>query len=52
MRVYVTPWLSGNPSCPDTEKEPERIDVIAITHGHGDHYGDAVESSGPASNAP
>ena len=42
-RVYVDPWLSGNPSCPDAEKEPERIDLIAITHGHGDHYGDAVE---------
>jgi L-ascorbate metabolism protein UlaG (beta-lactamase superfamily) len=42
-RVYVDPWLSGNPKCPDAEKEPERIDLIAITHGHGDHVGDAVE---------
>jgi L-ascorbate metabolism protein UlaG (beta-lactamase superfamily) len=42
-RVYVDPWLTVNPACPDTEKEPERIDLIAITHGHGDHYGDAVE---------
>ena len=44
-RIYVDPWLSGNPKCPDDEKEPERIDVIAITHGHGDHVGDAVELS-------
>ena len=43
-RVYIDPWLS-NPKCPDSEKEPERIDVIAITHGHGDHVGDAVELS-------
>ena len=43
-RVYVDPWLS-NPKCPDGEKEPERIDVIAITHGHGDHVGETVELS-------
>jgi L-ascorbate metabolism protein UlaG (beta-lactamase superfamily) len=41
-RVYVDPFLS-NPKCPDNEKEPERIDVIAITHGHGDHVGETVE---------
>jgi L-ascorbate metabolism protein UlaG (beta-lactamase superfamily) len=41
-RIYVDPWL-GNPNCPDAEKEPERIDVIALTHGHGDHLGETVE---------
>jgi L-ascorbate metabolism protein UlaG (beta-lactamase superfamily) len=41
-RVYVDPWL-GNPKCPSGEKEPERIDVIAITHGHSDHVGETVE---------
>src|SRR6185503_12740799 len=41
-RVYVDPWLS-NPKCPDAEKEPERVDVIALTHGHGDHVGETVE---------
>jgi L-ascorbate metabolism protein UlaG (beta-lactamase superfamily) len=41
-RVYVDPWLD-NPKCPDAEKEPERIDLIAITHGHGDHVGNAVD---------
>jgi L-ascorbate metabolism protein UlaG (beta-lactamase superfamily) len=41
-RVYVDPWLD-NPKCPDSEKEPERIDVIAITHGHSDHVGSAIE---------
>src|SRR5947207_11162614 len=43
-RIYVDPWL-GNPKCPDSEKEPERIDVIALTHGHGDHVGETVELS-------
>jgi L-ascorbate metabolism protein UlaG (beta-lactamase superfamily) len=41
-RVYVDPFLQGNPKCPKSEIEPERIDVIAITHGHGDHVGDTV----------
>src|SRR3954452_15642542 len=43
-RIYVDPWL-GNPKCPDSEKEPERIDIIALTHGHSDHVGDTVELS-------
>ena len=37
-RIYVDPWLD-NPKCPDGEKEPERIDMIVLTHGHGDHVG-------------
>src|SRR5262249_5842145 len=37
------PFLKGNPKCPETEQEPERVDVIAVTHGHGDHVGDTVE---------
>jgi L-ascorbate metabolism protein UlaG (beta-lactamase superfamily) len=41
-RVYVDPWLSG-PTCPDSEKDPERVDLIALTHGHDDHVGDTVE---------
>jgi len=42
-RVYIDPFLNGNPKCPEPELEPERIDVIALTHGHGDHVGDTVE---------
>jgi len=41
-RIYVDPWLE-NPKCPDSEKEPERVDVIALTHGHNDHVGQTVE---------
>ena len=43
-RIYIDPWLS-NPKFPDSEKEPERIDVIALTHGHGDHVGETVALS-------
>jgi L-ascorbate metabolism protein UlaG (beta-lactamase superfamily) len=42
-RVYVDPFLTGNPKCPPDEQTPERVDVIAVTHGHGDHVGDTVE---------
>ena len=41
-RVYVDPFLTGNPSCPDDEREPERCDLVVLTHGHDDHVGDAV----------
>jgi L-ascorbate metabolism protein UlaG (beta-lactamase superfamily) len=40
-RIYVDPWVSG-PTCPESERSPERADVIALTHGHGDHSGDVV----------
>jgi L-ascorbate metabolism protein UlaG (beta-lactamase superfamily) len=42
-RIYVDPFLSGNPRCPEDEQTPERVDIIAITHGHGDHVGDSVQ---------
>ena len=44
-RIYVDPFLSGNPTTPDEEKEPDRVDAICLTHGHDDHVGDAVELS-------
>jgi L-ascorbate metabolism protein UlaG (beta-lactamase superfamily) len=42
-RIYVDPWLNGNPKCPESELAPERVDLIALTHGHGDHVGDTIE---------
>jgi L-ascorbate metabolism protein UlaG (beta-lactamase superfamily) len=41
-RIYVDPFLQGNPTCPAGEQEPERADIVAVTHGHGDHIGDTV----------
>jgi L-ascorbate metabolism protein UlaG (beta-lactamase superfamily) len=41
-RIYVDPFLNGNPRCPAGEQEPERADIVAVTHGHGDHVGDTV----------
>ena len=41
-RIYVDPWLE-NPKCPENEKTPEQVDLIALTHGHDDHVGQTVE---------
>ena len=42
QRIYLDPFLNGNPKCPESELEPERCDLIALTHGHDDHVGDTV----------
>jgi L-ascorbate metabolism protein UlaG (beta-lactamase superfamily) len=44
-RIYVDPWLE-NPKCPESERTPERVDVMVLTHGHSDHIGSAVELGG------
>jgi L-ascorbate metabolism protein UlaG (beta-lactamase superfamily) len=41
-RIYLDPWLQ-NPRCPPGEREPERIDVLALTHGHADHLGESID---------
>jgi L-ascorbate metabolism protein UlaG (beta-lactamase superfamily) len=41
-RIYVDPFLNGNPRCPASEMEPERCDLLLLTHGHDDHLGDTI----------
>ncbi len=40
-KVLVDPFLTGNPKA---AVKPEEVDcdIICVTHGHGDHLGDAV----------
>ena len=40
--VAIDPWITGNPLCPKELQNPEKIDILILTHGHGDHAGDAV----------
>ena len=40
--VLLDPWVEGNPACPKELKTFEKLDVMTITHGHGDHMADAV----------
>jgi len=41
-RILVDPFLTGNPKASTT---PDKIecDIICVTHGHGDHLGDALD---------
>jgi len=41
--IVVDPWVTGNPACPKGMQKFERVDTVLITHGHGDHIGDAVK---------
>jgi len=43
-KVVIDPFISGNPLCP-VKPQDLQVDIVAVTHGHGDHVGDAVEIS-------
>jgi L-ascorbate metabolism protein UlaG (beta-lactamase superfamily) len=40
--VLMDPWVENNPACPKEQKSFDKIDVMTISHGHGDHMADAV----------
>ena len=42
LNILVDPFIQANPSCPLNAKDVHP-DVICITHGHADHFGDVVE---------
>ena len=41
-RILFDPWVTGNPTSPESAKELGALDLMLITHGHSDHTGDAV----------
>ena len=41
-RIVVDPFLTGNPNAPKRWQDI-KCDIVAITHGHGDHVGDAID---------
>jgi L-ascorbate metabolism protein UlaG (beta-lactamase superfamily) len=46
--VMIDPWILGATKTPPELKDLDKIgkvDVILVTHGHGDHLGDAMEIS-------
>src|SRR3979411_1957666 len=42
-KLVLDPWVMNNPVAPEHLKNPERVDILAVTHGHFDHIHDAVE---------
>src|SRR5579863_2049906 len=40
--VLLEGWVDGNPACPKEAKKLDRVDIMLLTHGHGDHIGDAI----------
>jgi L-ascorbate metabolism protein UlaG (beta-lactamase superfamily) len=50
-RVMFDPWLTGNPACPPAMKKPPKVDLILVSHGHGDHIDDLIAVA-RESNAP
>lgn len=41
-QILIDPFLTNNPVTPDDMKEPGELDTILITHGHFDHFDDAI----------
>ncbi|MBY4946089.1 metal-dependent hydrolase [Cupriavidus respiraculi] len=42
--IVIDPWLTGNPKTPAAFKQLPalgKVDLILVTHAHGDHLGDA-----------
>ena len=44
-RVIIDPFLTGNPAADIGPDQLPRLDAILLSHGHGDHLGDAVALS-------
>ena len=40
--VLFDPWF-GNPRSPKAPENVDRCDVLLVTHGHSDHFGDALQ---------
>lgn len=42
-QILIDPWVMNNPAAPPSLKKIDHLDLMLVSHGHGDHIGDAVE---------
>ena len=42
LNILIDPFIQANPSCPLNVNDLHP-DIICITHGHADHFGDVIE---------
>jgi L-ascorbate metabolism protein UlaG (beta-lactamase superfamily) len=47
-RILLDPWVQNNPAVPADQKQVGNLDSILVTHGHGDHIGDAIQIAASA----
>jgi L-ascorbate metabolism protein UlaG (beta-lactamase superfamily) len=40
--ILIDPWVEGNPTFPPAMKSFPQVDLILVTHAHGDHTGSVV----------
>jgi L-ascorbate metabolism protein UlaG (beta-lactamase superfamily) len=43
LNILIDPWFEGNPSAKTKSTDLGKIDLVLVTHDHGDHLGQAVE---------
>ena len=43
VKIFIDPFIKGNPACPFKFEDVCAADVVCVTHGHNDHLGDAIE---------
>ncbi|MEM3641320.1 MAG: metal-dependent hydrolase [Candidatus Bathyarchaeia archaeon] len=41
--TLIDPWIDGNPASPVKTSEVNKVDIVYVTHDHGDHLGEAFE---------